>query len=88
MDELTASGNDAPLLDDRIRGIPPGASAFPASEIGARKWRPADGTMSLPVLTLDEAAFLHNRDLMLAFARAEGVEMAPHAKTKGLAAIP
>lgn len=81
MDELTARDNDAPPLDDRIRGIPPGTSAFPAREIGARKWRPADGTMSLPVLTLDEAAFLHNRDLMLAYARAAGVEMAPHAKT-------
>ena len=81
MDELTAREIDAPLLDDRIRGVPPGTSAFPASEIGARRWRPADGTMSLPVLTLDEAAFLHNRDLMLAYARAAGVEIAPHAKT-------
>jgi D-serine dehydratase len=81
MDELTARGNDAPLLDDRIRGVPPGTAKFPASEIAARKWRPADGTMSLPVLTLDEAAFLHNRDLMLAYARAAGVEIAPHAKT-------
>ena len=66
-----------------------GTSAFPASEIGARKWRPADGAMSLPlashwpqaVLTLEEAAFLHNRDLMLTYARAAGVEIAPHAKT-------
>ena len=81
MDELTAREIDAPLLDDRIRGIPPGTSAFPASEIGARRWCPADGTMSLPVLTLDEAAFLHNRDLMLAFVSAAGVEIAPHAKT-------
>ena len=37
--------------------------------------------MSLPALTLDEAAFLHNRDLMLAYARAAGVAIAPHAKT-------
>jgi len=73
--------SEAPLLDDRIRGVPPGASAFPASEIAARNWRPADGTMSLPVLTLDESAFLHNRDLMFAFTRAAGAEIAPHAKT-------
>lgn len=81
MTELTASAKDAPLLDDRIRGIPPGTSAFSALEIAGRRWRPVDGVMSLPVLTLDEAAFLHNRDLMLAYARAARVEIAPHAKT-------
>ena len=37
--------------------------------------------MALPVLTLDEAAFVRNRDLMLAYARSAGVEIAPHAKT-------
>ena len=73
--------SEAPLLDDTIRGVPPGTSAFPASEIAARSWRPADGSMSLPVLTLDEGAFLHNRDLMLTYTRSAGVEIAPHAKT-------
>ena len=73
--------SEALLLDDRIRGVPPGTSAFRASEIASRKWRPVDGTMSLPVLTLDEATFLHNRDLMLAFTRSAGIEIAPHAKT-------
>src|SRR5260370_3544780 len=81
MIELTPIAADAPSLDDRIRGVPTGTGAFLASEIAARGWRPADGAMSLPVLTLDEAAFLHNRDLMLAYARAAGVEIAPHAKT-------
>src|SRR5260370_2490732 len=81
MIELTPIAADAPSLDDRIRGVPPGTSAFLASEIASRGWRPADGAMSLPVLTLDEAAFLHNRELMLAYARAAGVEIAPHAKT-------
>ena len=81
MTDLTACATDAPILDDRVRGVPPGTSAFSALEVAARGWRPADGVMSLPVLTLDEAAFLHNRDLMLAYARAAGVEIAPHAKT-------
>jgi D-serine dehydratase len=82
MIELHANAAEAaPILDDRIRGVPPGARAFPASEIAALHWHPADGVMSLPVLTLDEAAFLHNRDLMLAYARAAGVAIAPHAKT-------
>jgi D-serine dehydratase len=81
MIELTACAKDAPLLDDRIRGVPPGTSGFSALEVAARGWRPADGIMSLPVLTLDESTFLHNRDLMLAYAHAAGVEIAPHGKT-------
>ncbi len=81
MKEMTPNTGDALILDDRIRGVPPGTSAVLASEVGDRGWRPADGTMSLPVLTLDEAAFHHNRDLMLDYARAAGVEIAPHAKT-------
>ena len=81
MTSITASARDAPILDDRIRGVPPGTSAFSALEIAARGWRPTDGAMSLPILTLDESAFLHNRDLMHACTRAAGVEIAPHAKT-------
>jgi len=37
--------------------------------------------MSLPVLTLDEAAFVANRDLMLRYVAEQGVLIAPHAKT-------
>ncbi len=81
MTELTLGAGDAPILDDRIRGVPPGTSAFPAADVAMRGWRPVDGAMALPVLTLDEAAFLNNRDLMLAYARAAGVKIAPHAKT-------
>ncbi len=81
MNEFAILPNETILLDDRIRGVPPGTGAFPAAEIAGRNWRPADGAMALPVLTLDEAAFLHNRDLMLGYARSAGVEIAPHAKT-------
>jgi D-serine dehydratase len=81
MTELRTSALDAPIIDDRIRGVPPGAGAFLVSEIAARGWRPADGVMSLPLLTLDEAAFCHNRDVMLAYARSVGIAIAPHAKT-------
>jgi D-serine dehydratase len=81
MNELALVPADAMLLDDRIRGVPPGTNAFSAAEIAERNWRPTAGDMALPVLTLDEAAFLHNRDLMLNYARSAGVEIAPHAKT-------
>ena len=81
MNEFASVAGETILLDDRIRGVPPGTGAFPAAEISGRNWRPTDGAMALPVLTLDEAAFLHNRDLMLGYARSAGVEIAPHAKT-------
>ncbi|MBV9219230.1 MAG: alanine racemase [Methylobacteriaceae bacterium] len=69
------------LIDDRVRGVPPGTAAISPSEVPAQGWRPADGVMALPVLTLDEAAFANNRDLMLRYVKEHGVEIAPHAKT-------
>jgi D-serine deaminase-like pyridoxal phosphate-dependent protein len=81
MNDRAPAVGDSFLLDDRIRGVPPGTDAFLADDVAKRNWRPADGSMSLPALTLDEQAFLNNRDLILAFARSTGVEVAPHAKT-------
>lgn len=69
------------MLDDRIRGVPPGTTAFAGSTIGSKGWHPADGAMSLPVLTLDEQAFAGNRDLFFRYLRQAGAEIAPHAKT-------
>ena len=68
-------------LDDRIRGVPPGTIGLDSSLAAAERWHPAGGRMSLPVLTLDEAAFAANRDLFLRYAREQGVAVAPHAKT-------
>jgi len=69
------------MLDDRIRGVPPGTTAFAGSSVGSKGWHPADGAMSLPVLTLDEQAFVNNRDLFFRYIRQAGAEIAPHAKT-------
>lgn len=69
------------VLDDRIRGVPPGTAGLDSSLVGQQGWRPADGRMALPVLTLDEAAFAANRDLFLRYIREQGVAVAPHAKT-------
>jgi D-serine dehydratase len=69
------------FLDDRIRGVPPGVFNLPIGAVDEQNWRPTQGEMSLPVLTLDEAAFDDNRDLMLRYAREQGVAVAPHAKT-------
>jgi D-serine dehydratase len=69
------------VLDDRIRGVPPGTANLPIADVAKQNWRPADGVMSLPVLTLDEAAFANNRELMLRYVSEQGVDIAPHAKT-------
>ena len=69
------------LLDDRIRGMPPGTAGMDSGAVGAQGWHPAGGLMSLPVLTLDEAAFAANRDLFLRYVREQGADLAPHAKT-------
>jgi D-serine deaminase-like pyridoxal phosphate-dependent protein len=69
------------LLDDTIRGVPPGADPLPIDSVGEQDWRPAGGRMSLPVLTIDEAAFAHNAAQMLRYAAEHGAAIAPHAKT-------
>ncbi|TIQ82791.1 MAG: amino acid deaminase, partial [Mesorhizobium sp.] len=69
------------LLDDRIRGVPPGTFGLDSSLVASERWHPADGRMSLPVLTLDEEAFIANSDLFLRYAREQGAMIAPHVKT-------
>lgn len=78
---LLPAAREAVVLDERIRGVPPGTQGLDSSLVASRRWHPADGNMSLPVLTLDTAAFAANRDLFLRYAREQGVEVAPHAKT-------
>jgi D-serine dehydratase len=43
--------------------------------------RPSACEVLLPALSLDEAAYCHNRDFFLEYARGAGVRIAPHAKT-------
>ncbi|WP_192847489.1 alanine racemase, partial [Aureimonas sp. AU40] len=70
-----------PLIDDRIRGFPPGHAPLPLSAIGGRGWRPEDGAMALPLLSLDRTAFDGNAALMMRAVREAGAAIAPHAKT-------
>jgi D-serine dehydratase len=78
---MTNSLSESLVLDDRIRGVPPGTTALPIDEVGKQSWHPAEGRMALPVLTLDERAFADNIAHMLRFVRQQGVAIAPHAKT-------
>jgi D-serine dehydratase len=69
------------LLDDRIRGFPAGHAPVAAGEVGKLGWKPVDGKMSLPLISLDEGAFAANVAQMMAYVRSHGLEIAPHAKT-------
>jgi len=81
MSEIRSLSGKSIMLDDAVRGVPTGEARFCASEIAAKRWRPQDGAMALPVLTLDEAAFVHNGELMHRYAASCGALIAPHAKT-------
>ncbi|AOF90695.1 alanine racemase [Sinorhizobium sp. RAC02] len=87
MSDLHANGADNPLIDDRIRGFPPGHAALPLDALGKQGWKPYDGTMALPLISLDRQAFAGNIDLMMAYVKDHGVEIAPHAKTPMSTAI-
>ncbi|MDG4889943.1 MULTISPECIES: alanine racemase [unclassified Mesorhizobium] len=64
-----------------FRGVPPGTRWLPASSIAARDWHPADGRMSLPLLSLDLKTYADNKATMLDICRTVSCEIAPHAKT-------
>lgn len=69
------------VIDDTIRGFPPGHAPLPLARIGGRGWRPTDGAMALPLMSLDRPAFEANVALMMDAVREAGVAIAPHAKT-------
>ncbi|MDC7745285.1 alanine racemase [Rhizobium binxianense] len=69
------------LIDERVRGFPPGHPPLPLAEIGQQGWRPYDGRMALPLISLDRQAFAGNVELMMAYVKSLGAEIAPHAKT-------
>ena len=86
MSDLLTTGT-RPLIDDRIRGFPPGHAPLPLEAIGKQGWKPYDGTMALPLISLDRQAFADNVALMMAYVKDHGVEIAPHAKTPMSTAI-
>lgn len=87
MSDLHTAETGNPVIDDRIRGFPPGHAPLPLDAIGGKGWKPYDGKMSLPLISLDQQAFATNVDLMMAYVGDHGVEIAPHAKTPMSTAI-
>ncbi|MBC2887024.1 alanine racemase [Ochrobactrum sp. CM-21-5] len=68
-------------IDDRVRGFPTGHAPVLLRNIGNFGWKPFDGEMALPLMSLNEAAFDANAVAMLGYAKSHGVQIAPHAKT-------
>lgn len=74
-------------IDDRWRGFPTGYAPLPIAQIGDRGWRPQDGRMALPLISLDLAAFEINIEAVMRHLSTEGALIAPHAKTPMSVAI-
>jgi D-serine deaminase-like pyridoxal phosphate-dependent protein len=66
-------------VDWRFKGFP--APDVAASAVAAQGWSLLDGDLLLPMLVLKERALEHNLELMGAFCRSHGVQLAPHGKT-------
>ena len=74
-------------IDDRWRGFPTGYAPLPIAQIAGRGWRPQDGRMALPLLSLDLTAFELNAEAVLRHLATESALIAPHAKTPMSVAI-
>jgi len=79
---LSGSPSDpSALLGPWLKGFPPDAPAVAVADIAARRWNLLAGDLPLPLAVLDREALAHNIVWMQAYARSQGVELAPHGKT-------
>jgi D-serine dehydratase len=74
-------------IDDRWRGFPTGDAPLPITQIADRGWRPQDGHMALPLISLDLEGFESNTEAVMRFLSSKGALIAPHAKTPMSVAI-
>lgn len=68
-------------IDERIKGIPGGTSAFPLRALGEFGWNVVDQDLPLPLLVLKDSHLQHNLSTMSRYCGEHGVEHAPHGKT-------
>jgi len=64
-----------------LKGFPPDALPCKPADIAARRWNLLAGDLPLPLAALDRDALAHNIQWMQAYARSQGVDLAPHGKT-------
>jgi D-serine dehydratase len=72
---------DASLIDDSVKGFPPGHAPLALGEIGRQGWNLLKGDLPFPVAVLRTAAIDHNSRWMSRFAAEQGVALCPHGKT-------
>ncbi len=70
-------------LDARTKGMPIAQGEIRLGDVGKQGWNVLKGDMTLPLLTLRDAAVANNLKVMRDFTRANGVSIAPHGKTTG-----
>lgn len=68
-------------LDATFKGFPADAAPVPLSQVGERGWRVPAEDLSYPLAVLQRSALQHNLQWMQAYARRQGVWLAPHGKT-------
>jgi D-serine deaminase-like pyridoxal phosphate-dependent protein len=69
------------MLGPWVKGFPPEAPPCEPADIAARGWNLLAGDLPLPLAALDRDALAHNLQWMQAYARSQGVDLAPHGKT-------
>jgi hypothetical protein len=71
----------AERIDARFKGLAPSTFGMSLDELAAARPGLFDGAFTPPVMVLREEALRHNIETMARYARASGVEHAPHGKT-------
>jgi len=69
------------VLDSSHKALPPASGPVALGDVGQRGWRALEGDLSLPVMLLKESALANNIEVMAAFCRHNGLDLAPHGKT-------
>jgi D-serine dehydratase len=86
VDVHTAAGLDlswveAEPIDGRFKALPFDAGPLTLGELGTQGWNLLEGHLPSPTMVLRRSHLEHNLQLMAAYCRDHGVELAPHAKT-------
>jgi D-serine dehydratase len=70
-----------PILDNRQKGFPHASGPLRRSQVGRQGWNVLQGDLPFPIAVVRQERLRHNLQWMQTFARAQGVELAPHGKT-------
>jgi D-serine dehydratase len=69
------------MLGPWLKGYPPAEPPLAPADIAARGWNLLAGDLPLPLAALERDALTHNLQWMQAYARGQGLDLAPHGKT-------